>query len=58
MASCMSLSADGEKAHPKVVLQGFFESSARTEARLFRKKIVYTVESDGYIFHKIFMILV
>lgn len=45
----MSLSADGEKAHPKVVLQGFFESSARTEGKLFRKKIVYTVES-GWLY--------
>lgn len=37
-ASCTFLSADGEKAHPKVVLQGFFESSPRADGKLFRKK--------------------
>lgn len=37
-ASCISLPADGEKAHPKV-LQGLFESSARTEGKLFKKII-------------------
>lgn len=54
MASCMSLSADGEKDHSKVVLQGFFESSARTEGKLFRKKKLYCWKAWLYLSQNIY----
>lgn len=58
MASSMSQSADAEKTR---ILKQFFRdflSLLQERREMFGKRIVYTVGSDGYLFHKIFMILV